>query len=200
MKKSLTILILSAFYFSATSQPISNVKVNYNTAFEIAIADFLKCGLCKKHNAFYVSVSDRNEHGRYKISTDILTISIFPTETKNRIMPFYYITQADSVGSKRLPTKHIIKNGKLFYWHDSEYGLTEEMIKVFMDYNIADSLENSEVDHILGQEWQSIDEKTKGADYYFCKDNLKNYKRVITNIGIGGYKPPKLKCKHRYGL
>lgn len=200
MRKSLTILILAALCCSAAPQPISDKKANYNTAFEIAIADFLECGLCEKYNAFYVSISDRNEYEHYKISADILTINIFPTETKNRIMPFYYITQADTVGSNRLPTKHIIKNGKFFYWHDSEYGLTEEMIKLFMNYNIADSLENSEVDHILGQEWQGIDERAKGADYYFCKDNLNNFKRVITNIGIGGYKPPKLKCKHKKSL
>lgn len=200
MKKSLTIVILAALCYSVASQPISDKNANCNTAFEIAITDFLKCGLCKKYNVFYVSVSDRNGYERYKINTDILTINIFPTETKNRTMPFYYITQADSVGSKRLPTKHIIKNGKLFYWHDSEYGLTEEMIKVLIDYNVADSLETSEIDHILGQEWQGIDEKTKGADYYFCKNNLNNYKRVITNIGIGEYKPPKLKCRHNKSL
>ncbi|MDR1517840.1 MAG: hypothetical protein LBS52_07095 [Dysgonamonadaceae bacterium] len=87
--------------------------------------------------------------------------------------------------------------GKLFFWDDPNYGLTEEMIKVLMDYNIADLLENSEVNHILGQEWQGIDRRTKGADYYFCKENLNNYKRVITSAAAGWYEPPKLKCEQK---
>ena len=75
---------------------------------------------------------------------------------------------------------------------------TKYMIKVLMDYNIADLLENSEFGHILGQ--QGIDERTKRVDYNFCKDNLNNYKRVITSTATGWYKPPKLKCKHKKSI
>ena len=40
----------------------------------------------------------------------------------------------------------------------------------------------------------NFNDSDKGADYYFCKNNLSKYKRVVTNIGLGYYKPPKLKC------
>ena len=39
-----------------------------------------------------------------------------------------------------------------------------------------------------------ISEKKKGALYYFCKNNLKNYKKVVTNRAMGWYKQPELEC------
>ena len=40
-----------------------------------------------------------------------------------------------------------------------------------------------------------INDAAKAAHYYFCRDNISNYKRVVTHVATGYYKPPKLKCK-----
>ncbi len=191
MKKILALLIFTAFICSAMNPPVVPHIAAHNDAIEIAITDFLKCSLRKKYSAFYVSIYDRGEYDRYEISDNLIVISILPSETS---APQYYITPIDTIGSTRLPTRHLIKDGKLFYWHDSDYGLTEETIRVFREYNLADQYENSRLDDIFGQEVYG-DDFAKSAQYYMCKNDPTNYKRVITNIATGWYEPPKLKCK-----
>lgn len=160
-------------------------------AVEKAISDFLKCKLSKKHNAFSVSIYERGEYDPYEIGDDLITVSILGTITE---IPYYRITLVDTLGSTRLPTRHVIKDGKLFYWYDSDYGLTEETIKVFLEYDLAELMDISDLCLLLGQEGY-LDGGVKSADYYFCKQDLSNYKRVITSIATGWYKPPKVKCK-----
>lgn len=191
MKKLLLAIAFTTLFDSAMSQPASHVTETQNEAIEIAIADFLKCRLSKNFNAFSVSIDVISEYAPYKISDDLVVVSILGAETSE---PQYYITLTDTLESTRLPTRHVIKDGKLFYWYDSDYGLTDEAIRVFRNYNLADFLENSGLEHILGQEVYG-DDFAKGATYYFCKNNPSNYKRVITSIGIGGYKPPMVRCK-----
>ena len=40
-----------------------------------------------------------------------------------------------------------------------------------------------------------INDAAKAADYYFCRNDVSNYKRVVTHVATGYYEPPKLKCK-----
>ncbi len=190
MKRLLLAFIFAAFCCSIMSQPVTPITESHNQAIEIAITDFLKCNLRKKYSAFSVSIYEKSKYDRYEVSDNLIVVSILPSETT---APQYYITSVDTLGTTRLPTRHIIKDGKLFYWYDSDYGLTEETIRVFRDYNLVDLLENSGLDHIMGQEVYG-DDFAKAAQYYMCKNDLTNYKRVISSIGIGGYKPPKPRC------
>lgn len=163
-----------------------------DAAIEIAITDFLKCRLKRHHNAFSIRMYERGEYDRYEINDDLIAISISPRETTD---PQYYFTLADSVGSMRLPTRHMIKGGKLFYWHDSEHVLTSETIAAFKEYNVAaDSLSLPDHFSLLGLEVYG-DDFQKAAQYYFCKNDLSNYKRVITSTAMGWYEPPRLRCR-----
>lgn len=191
MKKLLLIIFFVALCCSAT-RPIERGKYATNdVVIETAIEDFLRCKSSKDHNVFSILINFHSEHSPYKIEDDIVTLSILPKETTD---PQYYITLVDTLGSTRLPTRHVIKDGKLFYWHDPDYGLTKETIEAFLEFNLAERLEISDLSFLLGQEVYG-DERTKAAQYYFCKNDLTNYKRVITNIAIGWYKPPRLKCR-----
>jgi len=42
--------------------------------------------------------------------------------------------------------------------------------------------------------YSKTDDAKKGVDYYFCKSNLKIYKRVNTTYALGYYDVPKLNC------
>ena len=83
---------------------------------------------------------------------------------------------------------------KIYYWVDSINVLTEEIIRVLAKYNQIDSsfvsYEKAYPDYLL-------DESIKGADYYFCKNDLSIYKRVVTRIAMGWYDPPKLNCNKK---
>ena len=103
----------------------------------------------------------------------------------------FLITSNTKVGCKgHLPSRYIIKDGKLFYWFDDSYPLTQGMLDLLWKYNL---LQDDDGGLIIFLD-NPINDSKKGADYYFCKNDLSKYKRVVTNIGLGYYKPPKLKC------
>ena len=190
--KRLLLLFISIILFCSASFPQKNQN---EEAIDIAITDFLKSKLSKRSNVFRVSIYEKDHYDGYEINEDLLVISIFPNDTKTRTMPLYYLTFMDTIGSVRLPTRYMEKNGILFYWRDKDYGLTEETIKVFLDYYVVDLLENSECDFLFGMELSGIPEFVKGAHYYFCKNDLNKFKSVKTILAARWYKPPKIKCE-----
>lgn len=89
-----------------------------------------------------------------------------------------------------LPSRYIENNGKLFIWWDNTYPLTGEMISVLKKYNILQEIK----DNWVNPSDFKINDSQKATHYYFCKDDLSTYKKVITKIGIGYYTPPNLNC------
>lgn len=170
-----------------------------NDAIQNAIMDFTNNrSLYKKDSVFFISffdtlhkmvlekIDDRNYRWiKGEIYEEIVAVSIAASYNQ------FLLTADTKVGSKgKLPTRYIEKNGKLFFWWDNEYPLTEKTLAVFSKYNL---LQDDEGGIIKFPDF-IIDDAQKGADYYFCKNNLTKYKKVITNIGIGYYDIPNLKC------
>lgn len=196
--KYLIIIIISCLLGSCKSSIIVPYKAVYQTEdfINVAISDFAaKCNLFKKYSVFEVMVKDtlvklafQSEQSRWVLDTiysDVLVVEFLGLVNKER----YY---SDAViGSKgKLPSKYVIKNGKLFFWWDDNYPLTEEALAVFKKYNIlTEMMERGWIPDF------SIDDAKKGATYYFCRKDASKYKRVVTNIATGYYKSPKLKCK-----
>jgi hypothetical protein len=207
MKRLLLAFIFAAFCCSVMSQPVTQITESHNEAIEIAITDFLKCRLSKKSNVFSVGIYEKGEYDRYEIGNDLIVATIGPVENTDTVSWFddvldkeiayhpYYVTLADTLGSTRLPTRHVIKDGKLFYWYDADYGLSEEMINVLLDYNLAERINVSDISYLglIGKNQDFVDV----ADYYFCNNDPSNYKRVITNIATGWYKPPTIRCRRQ---
>ena len=90
----------------------------------------------------------------------------------------------------KYPSRFVEIRGKLFYWFDPDYPLTEEAIAVFKKFGVFPTYNEYkfEIPDI------STDDRRKGATYFFCRNNLFKFKRVITNKGRGSYDPPKLDC------
>lgn len=166
---------------------------------KIAIQDFsTKCNLFKKDSVFSVFFHDSVfskptlipvNNGEYKdgrthqwkkgnLIDGIVSVEI----GSNDGYQLYYSEQTKS----KLPTRYIIKDGKLFYWWDKNNIVTEEIIAVLWRYNMLQT-------YSIIPDF-SIDDSQKGAHYYFCKNDLLKYNRVVTNIGLEHYKPPKLTC------
>ena len=166
-------------------------------AINLAIEDFsTKCNLFKKDSVFSVTFEDSVFYKTALIQVDKekykdgrthqwkrgnLLDGIASVEIGgNGDYQFYYSEETKN----KLPTRYVIKDGKLFYWWDKKCAVTEEIIEVLWRYNMLQTY--SIIPNF------SIDESQKGAHYYFCKNDLSKYKRVVTNIGFGYYKPPKL--------
>jgi len=180
-----------------------------------AILDFSKkCNLFRKDNIFEISFDDSVFHktvGLFKIDdrtfawkrgalyTGIIAVGISGhriceecEELGLKFQDRYFYTEETTVGSKgKLPSRYIEKNGKLFYWWDKDYPLTEDMLAVLWKYDLLFDNTNE----FLTFPQFSTNDKQKGAHYYFCKNDLSIFKKVVTNRAIGFYDPPEIKCK-----
>ncbi len=181
MNRKWIILILTLWLFeSCVSFRDRLIKTgSQDEALQNAILDFSNsCRLYKKDKVFVVQVS-KNEYDKF--------ICILIGVNNMKLL----LTEQAIVGSKgKLPSRYIEKEGKLFYWWDNDYPLTEEALAIFHKYHI---LQDNKDGAIVLPEFE-IDESQKDAHYYFCKNNLTKYKRVTTNKGMGFYDIPNLDC------
>ncbi|MFC4818031.1 hypothetical protein [Flavobacterium sp. GCM10023249] len=152
-----------------------------NEAIANAILDFSNREiLFKKHNVFSISITELENN------KDFLIVRI--GRNNKRIL----VTSETIVGSKgKMPSRYVEKNNKLFYWWDDDYPLTKDVIETYRKYNL---LQSDEGGWIKMPDYK-IDDSQKAVHYYFCKKNLNKYRKVITNIGIGYYALPELKCE-----
>jgi len=183
MKKFIiTIIAVYSIVFEGCSLPKNGIKQfeEKNDAIQIAIKDFsATCKLYKRGTVFSVAVYSLKD---YK---DLIVVRIGKNRRK-------LLLKSDVVvGSKtKLPSRYFEKDGRLFFWWDNDYALSQEALAVFQKYDLLEK----ENDHEGGTLLIDTDDSQKAAHYYLCKDNFVKYKRVITNIGIGYYTPPNPKC------
>lgn len=174
--KYYSILICLFFNLSCSSykeQLVSNGT--YEEAIQNAIIDFSNTSLFKKGKVFklhYRSLNDDFHH--------IMIIEGFENK--------YLYSKEKKIEENKLPSKCLELNNKLFIWWDDNYIINEEVFLKLEKYNMLKDDEGgwvSVLDPI-------IDDQKKGADYFICKNNLKIYKRVITNVGTVSV--PNLRC------
>jgi hypothetical protein len=172
---------------------------NNSQARQIAIQDFSKTKLCKMDSVFYVSLYDTLHRaalkriGRQSYESvngqtypEIIAVEIVAERNK-----FLLDTMVDISVQTRIPSRCIEFKGKLFYWRDKHYPLTNNTIKILDKYHCLRRGGTSDAKlHDF-----KIDDSIQAIDYYFCRSKLSVYKRVITNTSIGYYDPPNIKCK-----
>ena len=198
MRNVFLIIIISCLLSGCKSSIVILQKETYQTEdfINVAISDFVsKCSLFKKDSVFKISVEDtlvelsfQSEQSRWILDTvyqNVLVVNVFGLINKE-----WYFSDA-VIGSKgKLPSRYAIVKGKLFFWEDDNYPLTEETLSVFKKYNIlTEMMERGALPD------NPINDAAKAADYYFCRNDVSNYKRVVTHVATGYYEPPKLKCK-----
>jgi hypothetical protein len=107
-------------------------------------------------------------------------------------IPYIIANETKTAISRQIPTRFIEIKGKLFYWWDEDYPITNEVLIVLNKYGLLKGEE------AIGAVYDyPIDESKKATHYYFCSSDLTKFQRVITNEAIGYYEPPKLKCNSK---
>ena len=185
MKTRLFILITIALIIASCSSWKTTLvsEGDINDAIRNAITDFMHtCYLRKKDSIFSVSV--------YKNDWEGYVIRIGST-SENKQYPGPNPIKRVGTYSFMLPSQYQIYDRKLFYWEDTTKIITLEIFDVLKRYNHIDSINLDSLGMLLPY---VVDEYAKDAHYYFCRNNLINYKKVVTNWGYGGYTPPKLNC------
>ncbi|WP_340067363.1 hypothetical protein [Ascidiimonas aurantiaca] len=165
--------------FSNTSRLYNNDSV-----FSVWVYD-------KLHKMVLKETDDRNsEWVEDKLYEGIVAVSI--SASHNKIL----YTDGAKIGQKgvKMPTRFIEKDGKLFYWRDDDYPLTQETLTVFKKYNL---LVNNDLDGVVEFYDFTVNDAQKGVHYYFCKNNLLKYKKITIHKAIGYYDAPSINCSSR---
>ena len=199
MKSSVILLLLWLLLTDCYSQEKYIPQSTNFAEFAIyeAITDFAdNCRLFKQDSIFYITTLDTLKHytlqrnqGTLEWICDSIYANILVVEIFGSVNKLFYLPDA-VVGSKgKLPSRYVIVKGKLFYWDDDDYPLTEETLSVLKKY---DALTDMIHDRVLPE--TVLDESKKSIHYYFCRNNLLKYKRAASSKSAGYYRPPKLKC------
>lgn len=185
MKISKTIFLSMCFFLlgSCAVNKWQNTliqKGNMNDAVNNAITDFVHTSKwSKKDSIFTVTITDINEEN-VNVTIAIADDDVYPN-SKNKVGTYDHT----------FPTRYIVKNGKLFYWNDTTQFITQDIISILEKYNHID-YRWSELPEIIGG---VHNDGAEGVVYYFCKNDLTNYKKSgVSNIRKH-YKTPILKCK-----
>lgn len=149
----------------------SDVKYSFR---ERAINEFVKTNLFKKGKVFVVD--------SLSLKKDIIYIGIIQDEMK--IFAFESETE-------KIP-QCIEVNNSLFisYWKNGDFDI-QESINLLKKYDIL--YENTDENYFSFE--IVTDDNKKSFDVFFCKNNNAVFKKVKSNIAVGYYDIPKLKCK-----
>lgn len=91
--------------------------------------------------------------------------------------------------SNVLPTRYIEFEKKLYYWYDNNYPISEQVVQKLLQYKVIDSVETiADIDFVN-------DDARKSVNYFFCKDDLRKYKRIFTNKSLSSSLPREIICK-----
>lgn len=183
-RQRLCLLTLLLIFFGSCSSWKNALVTEGKTddAVKNAVIDFLNSDrLSKKDTVFSIEVKE--------IDKNVLGISILGYP--DRLLP----SSRNRIGTNfpNFPTRYIEKNGKLFYWYDSQKTIDVDLISVLNKYHRIDSLN---VNGLVGIPARLTGDSKKAAHYYFCISNLRNYKKIHTSIGLDSYPPPNLNCSN----
>ena len=187
MNKHISIAIFFAIIYyscSISKTPIRRPEKNKD-AIQLAIDDFTtKCKLYKEDSIFRIKVWNLGQYNQYK---DFVVVSILGLRKKIILEP------EDTIGSKgKSETRVYEKDAELFRWRDDNYPISQAVLKTFQRHNLIE-MDSSRIKY---PEYPR-DDSQEAAIYFFCKDNLAIYKRVVTAKGVGYFKPPALKCSEK---
>lgn len=157
-----------------------------NEAVNNAIIDFSRtCKLFHDDSVFHASICANND--------SVIVVSILGDDF-GRIFPLI----TDTIGgiSRNVPTRYAILDKKLFYWDDSTQRISKDLMSVLYQYDRIDPFYLNGGSGIPDTEI-IVDDSKRGAGYYFCKQNLKKYKRVVSRTAYGWYEAPRLKCNSK---
>ena len=171
--------IFVCFENCATWKGVFTSSGNINDAVNNAVTDFLHTSkLSKRDTIFDVYIHEKE---------DIFIVSVGGAD--NKIFPSE--RYRDGIYDEVFPTRYIIRNEKLFYWTDTTQTVTQDIISVLEKYNHIDTLWWA----TGGLPPAVINDGYEAIVYFFCKNDLRNYKKKRADNIRRHYRTPQLKCK-----
>ena len=181
--KVICLLIIYALTYltACASYKESLVKVgDHSDAINNAIIDFSNTtNLYKKDSIFFIVFHETQRK-------DVIFVRIGSNNMKLLLTDE---VQVGKIGGK-IPTRYIEQNQKLFFWYDDNYPLTENAMSIYEKYDLLQDDENG----VITVPAFVLNDTQEVAHYYFCKEDLRTYQKIITKRAIGNYKAPAINC------
>lgn len=97
------------------------------------------------------------------------------------------------------PNRYIIEKDKLFLWNDGMTPLHKSVLEVMNKFNILDSTDIKMELGLLPDDFEdtrmiTIDDRLESYNYFICKSNIFEFKKVVTYKAFGHYNHPKINC------
>ncbi|GEM_PF-1990593 len=195
MRKILSTAAISmSVFISCTTTRVSDTKGKHtDDPIEVAIADYAKTSKqFKKEKVFVVTRYDT----LYKIElvkSDSQVYKWVRGQIYDRILAVNIISGNKQFSAKMCPTHALEIRGKLFYWWEEGVAPTSETMNLLSKYNLI----QTDIDSRTSLPERLTDDSQKGADYFFCRNNIYKYKVVNTTKAIGYYEPPYVGCDNK---
>ena len=176
-------------------QAIMNVIIDYESTYKKPLSVF------KKKKGYNVFKINRNKC----LNEKLFIVSIIPQINSYSVYPKDKI---DEVPREYFPNKFYILNDDLFLWNDGKTPLNNELIDVMHKFGVIDSsylkmnfdnIKNKDLDDLQVEDLGDtsvfiIDDRLESYDYFICKKDISNFKKIITWKAFGYYDIPELNC------
>ncbi|MGY4384650.1 hypothetical protein ACVWYN_001676 [Pedobacter sp. UYP24] len=195
---SLIFIIANSFENSTQAQSIDKKQ----TVIEKAIQNYVnKSRIFDKAKVFRVSIEDSlfrlglnnapDSDGIYRYHAVKLFEGIFVGITvQDNQFPMSKLGLAYNQG--KLPSRYMEIQNKLFIWSDLNYPLTDKTLNILQKYNLVFDSKGG-----MFTVPEIFDTKSyKGVYYYFCRNDLTKFKRIISSNAYEFQDFPKLKCEN----
>lgn len=91
----------------------------------------------------------------------------------------YLYSPAKNPQENRIPNNYLEFNNKLFIWYDSNREITKQTIEIYKKFDL---LIDDEEGSIKFLDNDILDDKKKGTTYFFCKNDLSKFKKIISSF------------------
>ena len=97
------------------------------------------------------------------------------------------------------PNNYIVKKDKLFLWNDGVTPLQNGVLEVLNKFGVLDSTDIKMDLALLPDDFEdtrmiTIDDRLESFNYFICRNDISEFKKLVTYKSFGYYKLPKLNC------
>lgn len=163
----------------STSRDLELLNQASDSVMSKAVTLYLQNGLdVDGHKSFFLYKVPFEENG-------LVGVSVSPSQSdvlvNDDIVPGTY---------GLAPSVAIEREGKLFYWHNNDVPLTEQVLNLLYSYDLVEY----DPTGLKTMPTHTINDSRKATHYFFCVNGKTVYRRRVTSIGLGYYNPPRINC------
>lgn len=129
-------------------------------------------------------------------TTHSYLLSILPEDESISIRTEHKLGE---IPRSNFPNKYVVKENKLFLWNDGETPLQKDVVEVMNKFDVLDSIDLKWELGLLPSDFEdtrmiTIDDRLEAFTYFICRNDISEFKKVVTWKALGYYDQPNISC------